>query len=127
VQRLDPQRIRVAGGAAVVSNTLLAELAPLAGDTKRVAGADRYATAAAINADAFGTATRAFVASGLNFPDALAGAAYAGGVAAPLYLSGPECLPATAATDLLRLGIGHVTFFGSTAVLSSNVSAMRAC
>ncbi len=127
VQRLDPQRIRVAGGAAIVSNTVLSQLTPLAADTKRVAGADRYATAAAINTDAFGNATRAFVASGLNFPDALAGAAYAGSLAAPLYLSAPQCLPTPAATDLLRLGVARVTFFGSTAVLSSNVSALRPC
>ncbi|GAA1768545.1 cell wall-binding repeat-containing protein [Agromyces humatus] len=127
VQRLAPQRIRVAGGAAIVSNTVLAQLTPIAADTKRVSGADRYTTAAAINTDAFGSATRAFVASGLNFPDALAGAAYAGSLAAPLYLSAPKCLPAAAATDLLRLGVGQVTFFGSAAVLSSNVSALRPC
>ncbi|MCD2443560.1 cell wall-binding repeat-containing protein [Agromyces sp. SYSU K20354] len=127
VQRLAPQRIRVAGGVLVVSNTVLAQLTPIAADTRRVAGTDRYATAAAINTDAFGSATRAFVASGLNFPDALAGAAYAGRVDAPLYLSAPTCLPAAAATDLLRLGVGRVTFFGSTAVLSSNVFALRPC
>jgi len=127
VQRLEPQRIRVAGGAAIVRNTVLAQLTPIAVDTKRVSGADRYATAAAINTDAFGTATRAFVASGLNFPDALAGAAYAGGLAAPLYLSAPQCLPASAATDLLRLGVARVTLFGSAAVLSSNVQALRPC
>ena len=127
VQRLDPQRIRVAGGAAIVSDTVLAQLRPLAADTRRVAGADRYATAAAINTDAFGTATRAFVASGLNFPDALAGAAYAGSLAAPLYLSAPQCLPASSATDLLRLGVARATFFGSAAVLSSSVEALRPC
>ena len=127
VQRLDPQRIRVAGGAAIVSDAVLTQLRSIAADSRRVAGADRYATAAAINTDAFGTATRAFVASGLNFPDALAGAAYAGSLAAPLYLSAPQCLPAPAATDLLRLGVARVTLFGSAAVLSSNVQALRPC
>src|SRR5690606_18807087 len=56
--------------------------------TGRFGGADRYGTAQLINDHHFGAsaAKTAFMANGLNFPDALAGAALAGRVGAPLYL-----------------------------------------
>ena len=45
----------------------------------RHAGADRYATAAAISAATFGTGVQvAFVATGTDFPDSLAGGSPAG-------------------------------------------------
>jgi hypothetical protein len=42
-----------------------------------LAGADRYATATAVAAATYPTPTGLLLATGLNFPDALAGAAYA--------------------------------------------------
>lgn len=127
VKRLAPQKIRVAGGTGVVSNTVLGSLQKLAADTKRVAGVDRFGTGLAINKDAFSSGKRVFLANGLNFPDALAGAAFAGGTSSPLYLSQQNCLAKGTRNELLRLGATQVTLLGASGVLSDNVARLREC
>lgn len=117
----------IAGGTGVVS-TSVEEGLRTRGDVLRLAGDDRYATAVAINAHAFPAAERAFLATGINFPDALAGAAYAGRIGAPLYTSLPTCLPAAVRDDVVsRLGATRVTLLGGSAVLGSGVSSLSAC
>lgn len=117
----------IAGGTGVVSPGIEKALGAR-GDVLRLAGDDRYATAVAINAHAFPAAERAFLATGINFPDALAGAAYAGRIGAPLYTSIPTCLPAAVRDDLLsRLGATRVTLLGGSAVLGGGVSSLTAC
>lgn len=79
LERLNPLRIVVVGGQNMVSDYVFSLLAPFAGASiARIAGADRYATAAAISADAFapGVAS-AYVTTGQNWPDALAGVPHA--------------------------------------------------
>jgi putative cell wall-binding protein len=127
VKRLGASKIRVVGGTAVVSDSVLTTLKGLASDTKRVAGGDRYGTGLAINKDAFTSSSRVFVANGLNFPDALAGAAFAGGVKAPLVLSPATCLAPGTNAELLRLGVNQVTLLGSDGVLNGNVAKLREC
>lgn len=127
VKRLAPSKIRVAGGAAVVSNTVLGALQKLSADTKRVSGGDRFGTGLAINRDAFSASERVFVANGMNFPDALAGAAFAGGTASPLSLSQQSCLPKGTRNELLRLGATRVTLLGATGVLGDGVARLREC
>ncbi|MFE6963949.1 cell wall-binding repeat-containing protein [Agromyces sp. NPDC057679] len=127
IKRLGASKIRVVGGSAVVSNSVLTSLRGFASDTKRVAGSDRFGTGLAINKDAFASSGRVFVANGMNFPDALAGAAFAGGVKAPLFLSPATCLASGTRADLLRLGAGQVTLLGSDGVLSGNVAKLREC
>ena len=113
MQRLDPERIRVAGGAAIVSNTVLAQLTPIAADTKRVSGPDRYATAAAINTDALRHRNPGLRGERAQLPRRARGRRICRQAwRRRLYLSAPQCLPAPAATDLLRLGVARVTFFG---------------
>ncbi len=56
-------------------------------ETTRIAGIDRYETAVKACRSAFPTASAVVVASGENFPDALAGAGLAGAYDAPLLLT----------------------------------------
>jgi len=61
---LDPARIVIVGGTGVVSaavESALAAFVPDPGLVRRIAGADRYATAAAIAADAFAPGVSVFV------------------------------------------------------------------
>lgn len=117
----------IAGGTGVVS-TSIEEGLRARGEVLRLAGSDRYATAVAINAYAFPAAERAFLATGINFPDALAGAAYAGRIGSPLYTSIPTCLPAAVRDDVVsRLGATRVTLLGGSAVLGGGVSSLTAC
>lgn len=121
---LAPARITVVGGTASVSAAVEAELGTLApGAVVRLAGSDRYATAAAVALSAQRPTPRVLLASGVNFPDALAGAA----LGEPLLLSRPECLPATTADAYAALGAETVTGLGGTAALSDAALAGAVC
>jgi putative cell wall-binding protein/peptidoglycan/xylan/chitin deacetylase (PgdA/CDA1 family) len=72
IDRLNPGLIVIVGGTNAVSTAVQAELAQL-GSVQRIAGADRFETSRLIAANAFASgASTAYVATGLNFPDALA-------------------------------------------------------
>lgn len=127
LRRLAPQRIVVLGGPPAVSDGVLAQLRQLAttGTTTRLSGPDRYATAAAI-AGQFSSATRAFVASGLDFPDGLTGAAIAARDGAPLLLTRTDALPEDTATALTRLPLADAFVLGGPSVVSDAVKAQVA-
>ena len=127
--RLHPGRIVVLGGTGAVSDGVKAALkAYTAGTVTRLAGADRFATAAAISKASFPAGVPvAYVASGLNFPDALAGAAVAGGAKVPILLVRPDAIPSSIATELARLHPGRIVVLGGTAAVSdSTMAAARA-
>lgn len=91
---LKPGRIVILGGPQAVSNGVQNQLKEFtAGDVTRIAGANRYETSALI-ADTFpDDRDRVFVATGLDFPDALSGSALAGKQANPVLLTQPSKLP----------------------------------
>lgn len=97
--------------------------------TGRFGGADRYGTAQLINDHHFGAsaAKTAFMANGLNFPDALAGAALAGRVGAPLYLSQAACVPEVEHLSIKRLAPRATVALGGTAVVSDNAARNVGC
>ncbi|MEO7296344.1 MAG: cell wall-binding repeat-containing protein, partial [Candidatus Limnocylindria bacterium] len=121
--RLKPGRIVILGGTAVVSAGVEALLRGYtAGAVTRLAGADRYATAAKVSASAFPTgATTVYVATGSTFPDALAAGAAAAGAKAPILLVGPQALPAATASELARLNPDQIIVMGGTSVVSDAV------
>jgi spore germination protein YaaH/putative cell wall-binding protein len=122
--RLRPGRIVVVGGTAVVGSAVASRLASYtAGSVTRIAGADRYATAAAVSASVFAAdgPNEVFVATGAAFPDAVAGAAMAGARHAPLLLVAPTFLPAPVATELRRLSAPMTWLLGSTGAISNTV------
>ena len=92
--------------------------------TVRLAGADRYATAAAIANDAFAPGIDvAYVATGTAFPDALAGAAVAGAKHAPVLLVLPNGIPAATAAAIARLKPNRIVVVGGPASVSDAVVA----
>ena len=119
---LKPKRIVILGGTSVVSSTVAAQLdAYTNGPVSRWSGADRYATAATIATQAFPSAGSVFVASGLGFPDALAGGPSAGAFGGPLVLTAPASLPAASRQQLTRLKPVRVFVLGGTSVVSNAV------
>lgn len=87
--RLQPGEIIIAGGPAVVSNTVLDSLAAQGYSVRRVAGADRYDTSRRVAVDAFAGAPdeiSAWLATGRGFADALSAAATASSGDHPLIL-----------------------------------------
>jgi putative cell wall-binding protein len=123
LSRLQPGGIVVLGAAGVVSDGVLSALtAYTIGPVSRLAGADRYATAATISAATFAPGVPvAYIATGLNFPDALAGAAVAGSKGAPILLVRPDSLPGATAAELARLQPGMIVILGGTGVVNESV------
>jgi putative cell wall-binding protein len=124
LQRLEPQDIIVLGGTGVVSPHVEQQLAPFAaGDVHRWAGADRFATAAAVSANGFpGGADAAFIATGANFPDALAGGPAGGMLTAPILLTSKNSLPAATITELQRLNPERIIILGGPGAVSDAVA-----
>ncbi|GGI46472.1 putative cell wall-binding protein [Agromyces flavus] len=124
LKRLSPERIVIAGSAAVVSSgveTTLKGIAPVT----RYAGTDRYDTSRRIVAGEFGTAPAAWVATGANFPDALSasGAAAAADIPVLIVPGIASTLDSASAGALTKLGAKTVAIAGSAAVVSSGIQA----
>jgi pullulanase-type alpha-1,6-glucosidase len=112
LERRAPEEIVVLGGGAAIGEDAGAALAEL-GDTRRVYGRDRFATAAAIAGDSFPDGAHAvFLATGREHPDALAGGPPAALVGAPLLLVQPDELPEVAREALQRLEAGRMVLLG---------------
>ena len=113
----------IVGGRGVVSDAVGAKLP----GHQRIGGADRYETAAQIAAYAFGTGMLSYsellVATGEEFPDALAAGTYAAKRSATLILTRSQSLP-LATDDFVR---GHssstarITFLGGIGAVATPV------
>jgi putative cell wall-binding protein len=123
LQRLKPAKIVVLGGASVVSSSVKEALAAYTtGTVIRLAGGDRYSTAATISSATFAPGVDVvYVATGANFPDALAGAAAAGSEGAPILLVTKDTVPSATAAEVRRLNPGRIVVLGSTGVVSEAV------
>jgi putative cell wall-binding protein len=127
--RLQPGRIIVVGGSGVVSDAVLAELDAYdtGGGVQRIGGANRYETAAMLSAAHHpGGAPLVYVATGLNFPDALAAGPAAGLRGAPTILVGRTSIPPASAAELDRLNPNRIIMLGGPAILNLAVqNALR--
>jgi len=84
--------VHVAGGPAAVSDKVLADLVALGLEVERLSGDDRYETAVELAEALYVGPTKVVLATGADFPDALAGAAMASRDGAPVLLVG-DTLP----------------------------------
>ncbi len=124
LRRLDPKKILVLGGSGVVSDQVLGQLKSMAPAVSRLAGQDRFATASAISRGTFDPGVRVvYVASGLNFPDALAGAAAAGAQGGPVLLTNKGSLPDVTRSELVRLKPDRIVVLGGEGAVSPGVES----
>lgn len=126
IKKLGATSIAVVGGPVSISNALATSLGRVAPVT-RLGGSDRFATAQVVNTNAFATDAAIFVASGVTFPDALAGSALAGAKGAPLYVVPNGCLAQSVVGEVGRLGARAMTVLGGTSALSSGISSLSVC
>ncbi|MCY7366113.1 MAG: cell wall-binding repeat-containing protein, partial [Frankiaceae bacterium] len=84
---------------------------------ERLAGADRFGTAAEVVLETFGAAPEALLGNGSTPADALAGSYLAGVRSAPVLLTARDTLPARTLDALRRLGTETVTILGGTDVV----------
>jgi hypothetical protein len=90
-----------------------------------VAGPNRYATAAAIAANAFPSgASTVYLASGVAFPDALTASALGAAAGAPVLLAAPNALPTETASALTSLHAKEVVIVGGASAVSDAVATV---
>jgi putative cell wall-binding protein len=90
-------------------------------NVERAAGRDRYATAADISVTMFPTADTVYIATGQNFPDALAAGPAAGHQNAPVLYVKKDSVPQATINELNRLRPETIIVTGGTAVISTKV------
>lgn len=110
-------------GAPLPSTTSVTVSATLASiESTRLAGDDRYETAAAVSRAAFAhSATAAVVALGSNWPDALAASVLASTAGGPILLTRGSSLPVATRDEILRLRPQVVYLVGGTLAVDSGV------
>lgn len=91
---------------------------------KRLSGATRYETAAAISKDGWVSAKNVVLASGEKFPDGLAAAPLAKILGAPILLANQtNTLPKATADEIKRLGATTIHIVGGTPVITAAVES----
>ncbi|MGC1208270.1 MAG: cell wall-binding repeat-containing protein [Ornithinimicrobium sp.] len=122
LRRLSPSRIMLIGGDRAVSSSVAGQLARIA-TTERVEGTDRYATALAVSRRVFGTdRPGAMIATGQDWPDALASGPAVRFTRGPLLLSTGSALPTGTPTELLRTTPRTAYVLGGERAQSDNVA-----
>ncbi len=122
---LAPEQIVVLGGEKAVSAEVEAELSTLAGEVRRVAGADRYATASALARDRLAPTepSTVYATTGQAFGEALVGGVVAAAHGSPLLLVHPERPPEAALEAIGDLGPRRVLTLGDERAVSAEVAA----
>jgi hypothetical protein len=126
LRRLGPSTVVILGGLAAVSERTEREVKALTGATvRRLAGAKRADTAAAVAANSHPeTAATVYLATGDNFPDALASSPAAARVdRAPILLLSRDAIPEATARELERLAPERVVILGGPAAVSEATAA----
>lgn len=93
---------------------------------RRVAGDNRYETAAAICNEVFQEAERAILVSGSNFPDAITAAPLVKKMNAPILLTEKDALPFITKKTLEELKVKEVYLVGGQAVISPKIEEQLA-
>lgn len=124
---LRPQRIVVLGGTAAISEKVSTQLRSYATSSgadalTRIAGNNRYETAALVAAAYPSGLSSTYLASGEDFPDALAAGAAAGMLGAPVFLTRPQQLPGSVNEQLRRINPGEVIIMGGPSTVGNVIN-----
>ena len=122
-------KVKIAGGPNSVSLGIENAIKAVYPTSYRISGANRYEASVNIALDAFGSSSpqKAYFATGLNFPDALAGGPLAAMTSSPLLAVKGTCVPVEALQGLTTMHSNSLTLLGGTASLSPNVATLTTC
>lgn len=132
ILRLEPARVLVIGGDAAVSESVIRQVREAGvGAVERIAGGDRYETAALVAVRAVreveaagGTFDgTAYVTTGEQFPDALAISPVAAFRRRPVLLVRSDALPQVTWAALAELGVEHAHIVGGETAVGAVVNA----
>lgn len=129
LDELGTTSIVIAGGPVSVSSALESWLttSSTVASVQRLSGADRFSAGLAVNQAAFPTASHAYVASGITFPDAMAAAAVAAATGRPLLLSPGWCTPLDTLRYFESAGVDRIDFLGGINTLSPRTITFEVC
>lgn len=122
--RVRPGHVVVMGGTGAISDATYNDAASCAvgGSAHREPGNNRYDTAARVSANTFRNgAPVAYIATGENFADALAGGAAGARNRGPLLLVQRDAVPGETGGELARLKPGRIVVLGGPGAVSDNV------
>jgi putative cell wall-binding protein len=117
--RMQPDRIVVIGSSAAVNDSVFQQLQAYA-PTTRIGGADRFALSAEVARVVFPNSKTVYVATGLNYPDALTAAPATTAASGPILLVGSS-IPGTVNTEMLRTGRQTIIVLGGPAAVSDAI------
>ena len=126
---LSPSQIVIVGGPLSVNEDVEARLSETGAEVRRVAGANRYETAAAIasgytDVDTVYVATgRGDADNGLALADALTASSVAGANGAPVVLTRPDKVPTVTETIIGELDPENIVVVGGPEAISDEVLA----
>ncbi|MGD8168801.1 cell wall-binding repeat-containing protein [Herbiconiux sp. P16] len=118
--------VTIVGGPLSVSTGIQNTILPDAW-VSRVSGANRYEVS--INITEFGGPdySTAYLVTGSNFPDALAGGVLAAKTRSPMFVVPSDCVPQRVLALLAKNGTKNVVLLGGPASLGSAVATLTAC
>lgn len=131
IDRLDVPKVYILGGEASVSATVSASVDAIPGvSVQRIGGTDRWDTAARVAAEtktqlvkAGRTLDGVYIATGRDFPDALAASPAAFVSGRPILLSEPSDLPTATANAIASLGAKRAWVIGGTSAVGTTATA----
>jgi putative cell wall-binding protein len=127
IESLAPSQITIVGGPGAVSEGIESDLAALA-TVERLNGRQRYETSWLVNKHVFTTASKALLATGDGFADALAGAAYGAVMGYPLFLTPSDCLDVHVwSVGFFGFGTAEAILLGGAGALSQDVANLLDC
>ncbi|OLT39636.1 hypothetical protein BJF86_07215 [Serinicoccus sp. CNJ-927] len=121
LRRLSPDRLIVLGGTGAVSSTVARQAGAYADSTTRITGRTRYDVSAGVARSYTPGGSVLYVASGADFPDALAIGALAGDQGAPVLLTPKAGLHPSVEEQIARLDPGRIVVVGGPAAVSDTV------
>jgi putative cell wall-binding protein len=123
--RLKVDDVYVVGGPNSVSESVVKQIEKLGATVHRIGGADRFAASRALAADAFAVSGSGlvYIATGMNFPDALAAGGAAGHADGPVILvnGGAPTLDEDTRKQLVDLGVTQIKIAGGPASVSPGI------
>lgn len=127
LERLSPDRVVIVGGEPSVSSSVRNQIAAIVGsaNVSRIGGSDRFQTGRMLVESAFTTTDYLYIATGLNYPDALSAGPAAGLRGAPVLLvnGGASGLDATTLDLIESLSPRYIRIVGANASVSAGIEA----
>lgn len=115
ISRLAPENVFVLGGTGAVSEAVVGQIEALGPSVTRLAGANRFETAADVATEIFDDVPEVVVATGTAFPDGLV----AGALGVPVLLvPEPDDVPEVVKAAVEELGPSALVILGGTGAVS---------